>query len=192
MDKKNEKPTDVVDEKVEITEEDVIIEDTDAVVEPEFDEKEKAISDLNVELDETRNMVTKLTAMLQQLQADFDNYRKRNANLSSEAKKSGVFDAVKALLPAFDAVSSAQTQITDPNTLDGLSMVERKLIDSLGTLGITRIKTKGEQFDPNLHNAVVAESVEGVPAGEIVEEYGAGYVSESGDVVRFATVKIAK
>ena len=161
------------------------------VVEPEVDERDQTISDLNDEIEETRQKVSQLTGILQQLQADFDNYRKRNANVSNDARQKGVCDAVKALLPAFDAVKAAQKQITDEVTLAGLDMVERELINSLKTLDIEPIKTVGEQFDPSLHNAVFAEEVEGVPSGQILEEYGAGYTSPSG-VVRFATVKIAK
>ncbi len=142
-------------------------------------------------LDQEREKTANLTSMLQQLQADFDNYRKRNAKLAEEAKQKGVFDAVKALLPAFDAVHVAKKQITDENTLKGLEMVERELYNSLATLEITPIETVGKEFDANLHNAVVAESVEGVEAGQILEEYSAGFTSPNG-VVRFASVKISK
>lgn len=155
------------------------------------DERDETISNLNDEIEATREKVSQLTGLLQQLQADFDNYRKRNANISAESRQKGVFDAVKALLPAFDAVKAAERQITDEDTLAGLKMVERELISSLATLEIEPIQSVGAQFDPNLHNAVFAEEVEGVESGQILEEYNAGYTSPSG-VVRFATVKIAK
>lgn len=191
MTKKNE--NDFVPDEAEIDEnlENIEAEADTNAVEQSVDERDNEISELNCELAETREKVTRLTAMLQQLQADFDNYRKRNATLATESRQKGVFDAIKAILPAFDAVESAQKQITDASTLEGLDMVERKLLDSLATLEITKINSVGEQFDPNLHNVVVAEACEGVPSGQIIEEFGAGYTSPSG-VVRFATVKIAK
>ena len=132
-----------------------------------------------------------LTKMRQQLQADFANYRKRNANLAQESRQNGVFDAVEALLPAFDAIKSAMKHITDEKTLEGLQMIEKEFINNLATLGITPIKSVGEQFDPNKHNAVVAEPVEGKESGEIVEEYKVGFTTED-KVVRVAMVKIAK
>ncbi|MBR4270749.1 MAG: nucleotide exchange factor GrpE [Clostridia bacterium] len=132
-----------------------------------------------------------LTKMCQQLQADFANYRKRNANLAQESRQNGVFDAVEALLPAFDAIKSAMKHITDEKTLEGLQMIEKEFINNLATLGITPIKSVGEQFDPNKHNAVVAEPVEGKESGEIVEEYKVGFTTED-KVVRVAMVKIAK
>ena len=132
-----------------------------------------------------------LTKMCQQLQADFANYRKRNANLAQESRQNGVFDAVEALLPAFDAIKSAMKHITDEKTLEGLQMIEKEFINNLATLGITPIKSVGEQFDPNKHNAVVAEPVEGKESGEIVEEYKVGFTTEDKGV-RVAMVKIAK
>ena len=152
---------------------------------------EQINEELSALLEQEKETTAKLSLMLQQLQADFDNFRKRNANLAQESRQKGIFEAIKAVLPAFDAVIGAKKQITDESTLKGLDMVERALLSSLETLEITPIKTVGEQFDPNLHNAVMAEEVEGVESGEILEEYSAGFTSPNG-VVRFATVKIAK
>lgn len=143
------------------------------------------------ELEKEKERNATLIGMLQQLQADFDNYRKRNAKLEQDAKQKGIFDAVKSMLPAFDAVTAAKKQITDENTLKGLDMVEKELLNCLDSLEIKPIETVGMPFDPNLHNAVVAENVEGIPAGRVIEEYSPGYISPNG-VVRFATVKISK
>jgi len=132
-----------------------------------------------------------LTKMCQQLQADFANYKKRNANVAESAHEKGVFEAVEALLPALDAILSAKKTITDEQTLTGLNMIEKVFISNLATLGIEPIKTVGEKFDPNLHNAVVAESVEGVESGQILEDYKAGFTTKD-KVVRVAMVKIAK
>lgn len=195
--KHRDEPTvEYVDTDVALEEQEEVVQDCscdecaeiDEIVQ---DERDETISNLNEEIQATREKVSQLTGLLQQLQADFDNYRKRNANISAESRQKGVFDAVKALLPAYDAVKAAERQITDEDTLAGLKMVERELNSSLATLDIEPIATIGTQFDPNLHNAVFAEEVEGKESGEILEEYSAGYNSPSG-VVRFATVKIAK
>ncbi len=190
-DKSYEEEEEILKEEQEYDASEEGCENCAEVSEPELDERDIKISELTSELEENRQKMVQLMGMLQQLQADFDNYRKRNANISSESRQKGIFDAVKSLLPAFDAVKSAQKQITDEATLEGLNMVERELLSSLTALDIEPIKTVGEQFDPNLHNAVFAESVEGVPSGQILEEYSTGYTSPNG-VVRFATVKIAK
>ncbi len=177
----------------ELKEEEISAEENQASVEVEVapDERDQQIAELSAELQSARENMAKLTNMLQQLQADFDNFRKRNASATSEAKEKGVFEAVKTLLPAFDAVIVAEKQIDDPKTLEGLAMVERQLNTCLETLGITPIESVGSTFDPNLHNAVYAEEKEGVEANIVLEEFSKGYKSEAG-VVRFATVKISK
>ncbi len=190
-DKSYEEKEEILKEEQEYDVDQSASENCAEVSEPEIDERDQKIGELTSELEQTQQKMSQLMGMLQQLQADFDNYRKRNANITSESRQKGIFDAVKSLLPAFDAVKSAQKQITDEVTLAGLNMVERELLASLTALDIEPIKTVGEQFDPNLHNAVFAEFVEGVPSGQILEEYSAGYTSPSG-VVRFANVKIAK
>ena len=172
--------------QAEVTENDTKVNESEVGVEAETTTPPE---DDALEKEKEKN--ASLIGMLQQLQADFDNYRKRNAKLEQEAKQRGIFDAVKSMLPAFDAVSSAKKQITDENTLKGLDMVEKELLNCLDSLDIKPIETVGMLFDPNLHNAVVAESVEGIPAGRVIEEYSAGYISPNG-VVRFATVKISK
>lgn len=132
-----------------------------------------------------------LTKMCQQLQADFANYKKRNSNVAAEAHEKGVFDAVEALLPAYDSILAAKKHITDEQTLSGLGMIEKEFLSNLAALGIEPIESVGAQFDPNLHNAVVAEVVEGVESGQILEEYKAGFTTKD-KVVRVAMVKIAK
>ena len=147
--------------------------------------------DLNLKLQLEKENSIALTKMLQQLQADFSNYRKRNANLATESRQSGIMEAVNAPLPAFDALTSASKHITDEETLKGLKMIEREFLNNLKSLEITQIESVGTQFDPNLHNVVVADEVEGVESGQIVEEYKSGFISPNG-VVRVAMVKIAK
>ncbi len=149
------------------------------------------VAELTTMLAKAKEDNATLMSQLQQLQADFDNYRKRNAKLALESRQKGVFEAVESMLPAFDAVCMAQKQITDENVLKGLSMVDKALIDSLSKLDIKRIEAVGQPFDPHLHNAVLAEEVEGVEAGIVLEEYSAGYTTTD-TVVRVATVKVSK
>ncbi len=147
--------------------------------------------DLNLKLQIEKENSIALTKLVQQLQADFANYRKRNASIASDARQNGIFDAVKSLLPALDAIQSAKKHIADENTLKGFDMIERAFIDNLRGLGIEPIETVGKMYDPNLHNVVVAEENHDVPSGQIIEELKSGFKSPHG-VVRVAMVKIAK
>ena len=147
--------------------------------------------DLNLKLQIEKENSMALTKMVQQLQADFANYRKRNVNLANEARQNGIFEAVKALLPSLDAISSASKHISDKETLKGFEMIEREFLNNIKVSEIEPIVSIGCQYDPNLHNVVVAEDVEGVPSGQIVEEFKRGFTSPKG-IVREAMVKIAK
>ena len=189
---KNKHEHDVQDEKETIDINDNVVAGQEDLVAGEQAEDEMSPpEDLNLKLQIEKENSIALTKMLQQLQADFSNYRKRNADLATTSRQNGIFDAVKALLPALDAIQSASKHIQDDNTLKGLAMIEREFISNLSSLGITPIETVGVQYDPNLHNVVVAEEVEGVPSGQITEEIKSGFTSPFG-VVRVAMVKIAK
>ena len=189
---KNKHEHDVQDEKETIDINDNVVAGQEDLVAGEQAEDEMSPpEDLNLKLQIEKENSIALTKMLQQLQADFSNYRKRNADLATTSRQNGIFDAVKALLPALDAIQSASKHIQDDNTLKGLAMIEREFISNLSSLGITPIETVGVQYDPNLHNVVVAEDVEGVPSGQITEEIKSGFTSPFG-VVRVAMVKIAK
>ena len=163
----------------------------DLVAGEQFGDDLSPPEDLNLKLQIEKENSIALTKMLQQLQADFSNYRKRNANLATESKQKGIYDAVNALLPTLDALMSASKHIADQDTLKGLKMVEKEFLNSLKSLDIEQIETIGCQYDPNLHNVIVAEECEGVPSGQIIEEIKPGFKSPTG-IVRVAMVKIAK
>ena len=175
-----------LEDEAQIGQDDLVAGESEVI-----DEDLSPPEDLNLKLQLEKENSIALTKLVQQLQADFANYRKRNASIASDARQNGIFDAVKALLPALDAIQSAKKHITDENTLKGFDMIERAFIDNLRGLGIEPIETVGKMYDPNLHNVVVAEENHDVPSGQIIEELKSGFSSPHG-VVRVAMVKIAK
>ena len=128
--------------------------------------------------------------LAKQVQADFDNYRKRNIEAVNQAKEDGKASVIVKILPCADIIDKAISMTKDPATLEGLKMVADKFQDVLSGLGVTKFESKGQMFDVNLHNAVTAiESDQ--PSGTIVDEYESGY--RMGDkVIRFAQVIISK
>ncbi len=92
------------------------------------------------------------------LQAEFDNYRKREARERSAAWGRAKGDLVQKLLGTLDDLERV-TRLDPEKTpasavIDGVSLVERKLSDSLGREGLTRIGEVGEPFDPHRHEAI--------------------------------------
>jgi molecular chaperone GrpE len=130
-------------------------------------------------------------ALAQRTQADFENYRKRVARDAAQAQDRGVAKLAKELLPALDnldrAIEAAQDE--DP-LLAGVRLVRSELAAALARVGIEAFAPLGEPFDPNRHEAVAHQPMEGAVAGTVAEVYQNGY--RMGDaVIRPARVLVA-
>lgn len=123
--------------------------------------------------------------------ADFENYKKRNATLSQQARESGVEAAVSAVLPVLDNFERAlATPCSDAAYADGMKMIMRQFESVLEGLGVREIDTGGE-FDPAVHHAVMQVDDPGIPSNHVAETLQKGY-ELGGKVVRPAMVKVAK
>jgi molecular chaperone GrpE len=130
-------------------------------------------------------------ALAQRTQADFENYRKRVARDAAQAQDRGVARLAKELLPALDNLDRAieAAEAGDP-LLEGVRLVRSELGAALARLGIEAFASLGEQFDPNLHEAVAQQPVEGAASGTVAEVFQNGYrMGES--IVRPARVLVA-
>ena len=125
------------------------------------------------------------------LMAEYDNYRKRSQkekdNLYGEIRA----NAVKEFLPVFDNLERAlAAETTDEAYRKGVEMIMAQFNKTLEKLGVTEIKSLGEKFDPQFHNAVMHVEDEEKGENEIVEVFQKGFML--GDkVIRFAMVKVA-
>ena len=151
----------------------------------EFAAAKAHIEAITKEKDETVNL-------LQRIQADFDNFRRRNASIRSDSYEEGKRDTVKELLPALDNLERALDAIPAENASlrDGIAMVQRQMLDSLKKLGLEEIEDDCK-FDPSKHEAVMREKVDGKESGDIVVVFQKGY--RMGDrVIRHCMVKVAE
>ncbi len=127
--------------------------------------------------------------MLQRLQAEFDNYRKRNAEAVKQSRIDGGNDVVLSMLPVLDTVEIAIKMIADDATKAGVQLIEKKFQEVFSKYGVKEIEAFGNDFDPNLHNAVMqVEDAENV--GKVVEVLQKGYTRD-GKVIRYSMVKVA-
>jgi len=127
--------------------------------------------------------------------ADFDNFRKRSRRELEDTRKAGREELLKDLLPVFDnlerAMTSAERATEVKPVSDGLKMVLRQFVDTLGRSGITKVPTVGQQFDPGLHEAIQQVETDEHPPGTVVAEVQPGYLQ--GDrLIRAAMVVVAK
>ena len=151
----------------------------------EFKTVQEHIQTLQKQKDET-------VALLQRNQADFDNFRRRNASVRADSLEEGKRECIKALLPALDNFDRAlQAEgAGDESWREGVRLVHRQLMDSLQKLGLSEIEAEGK-FDPNVHEAVMQEKAEGRERGDILAVLQKGYrVGER--IVRHSMVKVAE
>ena len=124
--------------------------------------------------------------------AEFDNYKKRNANQWSEAFNEGVANVIVKILPIGDNLDWALTLGLDEKTAEGIKNVKRKFTETLQTLEVEEIDPSGQPFDPN-----IAEAVMQVPAGEgetadtVKQVFQKGYKRKD-KMIRYATVSVIK
>jgi molecular chaperone GrpE len=135
-------------------------------------------------------------ALAQRTQADFENFRKRAAREQGLAEGRGVTRVVKELLPALDnleralAAAEAQPDGSEHHLSEGIRLVQAELAAAMGRVGVEGFSPKGEPFDPNFHEAMAQQPVEGAESGTVVEVYQSGY-KLADTVIRPAKVIVA-
>ena len=128
---------------------------------------------------------------LQRLTAEFENFRNRNIKEKAMEYNRGVKEAVLGLLPVIDNFGRSLEQANKEDAfVKGIIMIESQLNGLLESLGVEKIKTLGEQFDPNLHSAISHIEDKEKGANEIVQELQAGYMYK-GNVIRHSMVIVA-
>ena len=184
------------DKEKQIPEEELL---TDVPEEPSADEKETAEEPsgpdegaLKKELEEANAKTAEYLAMAQRVQADFENYRKRNESVRADAFADGRREVAAAMLPVLDnlerAVGAAADSV-DEALKNGMELVLKQMTDIYQKMDVTPIDRKGERFDPNLENAVLQGTAEEGEPGTVCQVLQKGY--RMGDrVLRHAMVKV--
>jgi len=122
--------------------------------------------------------------------AEFDNYKKRNANIYKEAYNDGKRDIILSVLTVGDNLERALAMELDEKTKEGVTMILRQFNEMLEAEGVTEINPIGEKFDPNLAEAVMqAEAVDGEESEVVKAVFMKGY--KLGDkIIRYAKVSV--
>ena len=125
------------------------------------------------------------------LAAEYDNFRKRTIKEKEASYGNGKADAVAKMLPVYDNLERALNQPTeDAAYKKGVEMTMTELVKIFTALGVEIFGEKGEQFDPNLHNAVMHIDDETMEENTIAMVFQKGFkIGEK--VVRFAMVQVA-
>lgn len=170
------------------TEEDQDVQDVQEVNEvDEVDEEKSAVESARAERDRMREQLLRIAA-------DFDNFRKRSRKEIEEVRRRTIEDTVREVLPIIDNLeraTEATAEATDVEAVAaGVQMVLRGFEEVANRLGLKRVKSLGQMFDPTLHDAMQQEGTNEHPPGTIVTEVVPGY--ELGDrLLRPAIVVVA-
>jgi molecular chaperone GrpE len=130
---------------------------------------------------------------LARLQAEFENFRKRNQREQQEFREYALTDTLKQLLPILDSLDRAVK--TESKSVEefrnGIELIDRQFHDVLTRLGVEPIPAQGQPFDPSLHHAIQMVETTDVPDHHVIDELQRGYRLRD-RVLRPAMVRVAK
>jgi len=184
------------EEVAEVSEEDerglAPVEGSDPGTAPD-DRDEHAHPDADrTEVEQLRAEVDGLTAQLLRKRAEFDNFRKRTERERADLRDLSVAQVLLALLPTVDNLERAATATGDEASVrEGLDLIMKGLRSFLDQHRLVANDPVGQQFDPERHQALTHEEVEGYSEGQIVEVFQKGY-SVGDRLIRAALVRVAK
>ncbi|MDF0119462.1 nucleotide exchange factor GrpE [Staphylococcus pseudintermedius] len=150
------------------------------------DLKDEEIASLKAEVDAKEEQYLRLYA-------EFENYKRRIQNEAQTQKRYQAQKVLTDVLPALDNFERALKIEGDDESFNalkkGVEMVYESLLKALEDNGLEKIKTEGEQFDPNFHQAVMQDENPDFESGQITEELQAGYQLKD-RVLRASMVKV--
>ena len=119
--------------------------------------------------------------------AEFDNFRKRTDKEKQQMFSMGERNVIEKMLPIVDNFERGLAAVP----ASGMEMVYRQLVKQLEDLGVTPIEAVGQEFDPNLHNAVMQVESEEYPSGTVAQELQKGYKYHDA-VIRYSMVAVVQ
>lgn len=175
-------------EKEELQQEETVSEEVTEEIAEEKDGNEEKIAELEQKIKDWEDKYTRLYA-------EYDNYQKRSKREKDARYADAVADVIAEILPIADNLDRALATEVDSEdakkVLEGVEMVKKQMIDAFSKLDVSEIAAVGEEFDPNVHNAVMHVEDETVTENTVVEEFMKGYKYKEDRVIRHSMVKVA-
>ncbi|TVP63724.1 MAG: nucleotide exchange factor GrpE [Nodularia sp. (in: Bacteria)] len=176
--------------------EDATITPEDGVAATEKTEVETAaLAELTQQIESLKAQLEERSTQYMRIAADFENYRKRTSKEKEELDLQVKRNTILELLPIVDNFERARAHLKPQS--DGEMTIHKsyqgvykQLVECLKRIGVSPMRPEGEEFDPNLHEAVMREPTDEHPEGTVLEELVRGYYL--GDrVLRHSMVKVA-
>lgn len=150
----------------------------------------------NKELEELKSRIKELENGWKRTQADFENYRRRTEESKKQWIEEANLELIMKLLPVIDNFERANQYVPDNfknhDWVKGVQLIEKHLNDILTSTGLQKIVVKsGDEFDPNIHEAVSLEPNDKIKSNHIIEVTETGYKLGT-QVIRPAKVRVSK
>ncbi|SMB90888.1 molecular chaperone GrpE [Desulfonispora thiosulfatigenes DSM 11270] len=160
-----------------------------------IEEEENTESTGKVEIVEETNEVDELNQRLLRVSADFDNFKRRTREEKASILKYANEKLLIDTLPVLDNFQRA-IDVKEPSEevkkfIEGMDMIYRQLYEVLKKSGLSAIEAKGNEFNPELHDAVMQVENNEVPDNTVIEDLRAGYLYHD-KVIRPSMVQVAK
>lgn len=168
-------------------------ENGDGQADSQNEAEEKKASDKLEKKDAKDAQIEDLQDRLKRQMAEFDNFRKRTEKEKSAMYEVGARDIIEKILPVLDNFERALAAVPEDakdSFSEGVEMIYKQFVKTLEDAGVEAIEAVGQQFDPNLHNAVLHIDDEKFGENEISMEMQKGY-KYRGTVVRHSMVQVA-
>lgn len=157
------------------------------------DKKKEGSKFFKKKKDKKDEKIEELNDKYTRLFAEFDNFRKRSEKEKNAMFEVGAKSVIEKILPIIDSFERGLATIPDEEKngfAEGMDKVYKQLITSLEEAGVKQIEAVGQEFDPNLHNAVMHIEDESLGENIVAEELQKGYIYRE-TVVRHSMVKVA-
>ena len=165
-------------ETVEEMPEEELVEEEDSEAGDE-DKKDKKLFKRKQKKDKKDEQIEELMDKLTRQMAEFDNFRKRTEKEKSAMYEVGAKDIIEKILPVIDNFERGLDAVTEEQKNDsfvtGMEMIYKQIMTTLDGVGVKVIEAVGQEFNPDLHNAVMHVEDEEVGENIIVEEFQKGY-----------------
>jgi len=149
------------------------------------------LASVTADRDQLASEKGELQDRLLRARAEFDNFRKRTERERSDYIQYAAVEMVKDILPILDDFERAlKVETSDRNYAKGVELIYQRMLDTLTKMGLEPIDTKGQPFDPNLHQAVERVPSDDAEDQAILGEFQRGY-NFRGKLLRPAMVRVA-
>ena len=183
-------------EEINDTAEEETVEEAEEAVaeEPETEKEKGSFFKKKEKKDKKDEKIEELTDRVRRQMAEFDNFRKRTEKEKTQMFETGAKSIVEKILPVVDNFERGLAAVTEEEKgtpfVEGMEKIYKQMMTVLEEAGVKPIEAVGQEFDPNLHNAVMHVEDEEFGDNIIAEEFQKGYTYRD-SVVRHSMVKVA-